>query len=216
MFGARERKKIEAGRVELQCHVRLAAVRVRADDRGDELPERAEDPVGVEAGDGIDGAPELGVELHGHLGGRTGAGRIEPVVEPGDELAHRVGVRGQRVGEVRIGEPQPGLAQVLAECTDDDDLPRREPGAQHEPVQAVVLDRARPHAEEDVGDASLHLGIAERITSGGPHAERVDPPRLAVGSRDLVRALVDHRHVEVLEQRHHVGQHRARRPRGRA
>ena len=132
------------------------------------LPQRAEDPVGVEAGDGVDGAPELGVERaprrRRRRAARAGSSRWW---NSATSRRTASGFAAQRVGQVRVGEPHPGLAQVLAERADDHDLARREPGAQHEPVQAVVLDRARPHAEEDVGDAGLHVGIAERITGRG-------------------------------------------------
>ena len=93
----------------------------------------------------------------GGLGGRIARPRgVEALVEQRDDQAHRLRVRRERVGEVRIGEAHAGLAEVLAERAHDHDVARGEAGAQHQPVQLVVLDRARPHPEEDVGDARLH------------------------------------------------------------
>ncbi len=56
-------------------------------------------------------------------------------------------------------------------------------------------------------------GSRERVTFDGADAERVDPPGAPVGRGDRVGPLVDHGDPEVLEQRHHVGEHeRAPRP----
>ena len=199
-------QEVERLRIELARQVRPAPVRVRPHHRSRDVPERPQDPVGVEADDRVDRALELGDD--GGLGrGIARPRRIETLVEPGDDQAHRLRVRGERVGEVRVGEAHAGLAEILTERAHDHDVARGEAGAEHQPVQLVVLDRARPHPEEDVGHARLHRGIAERVADLGAHTERVDPPCDAIRGFDSVRMLVDHGDAEVLEQGHDVRQH---------
>ena len=60
--GVRPGQEVERGRIELAREVRLAAVRVGAHGGAHHLPERAQDAVGVEADDRVDGAAELLVE----------------------------------------------------------------------------------------------------------------------------------------------------------
>ncbi len=208
-------QEVERSGIELARDVRLAAVRVGAHRRAHHLPERAEDPVGVEADHGIDRAPELLVEVRlerSPVGVVACARRVEPRVEARHEQTDRVGVVVQRVGEVRIGEAHTRLPQVLAQRPHDDDVAHLETRVQHQAVEPVVLDRARPHPEEHLGDACLRGGVGQRITGRRHHTERIDPTR-AVGRGDLVRVLVDDGHPELLEQRHHVGEHeRAPRP----
>ena len=58
-------------------------------------------------------------------------GGIEPGVEQRDGEPHRFRVRGERVGQVRVGEAHPGLAQVLARARGRPRprAPRARPGA---------------------------------------------------------------------------------------
>ena len=69
------------------------------------------------------------------------------------------GFAAQRVGEVRFGEPHAGLVQVLAQRAHD--RRRRAPRARRcstsrlSPSFSIV---ARPHPEEQLGDARLRLG----------------------------------------------------------
>ncbi len=58
------------------------------------------------------------------------------------------GMPEQRLLHVGVAERDPRLAEVLRDRAEDDDLPARETGAEHEPVEAVVLDLAAPDAEE--------------------------------------------------------------------
>ncbi len=59
----RRGEELERRGVELHREVRPRLVRVRAHDGRDEMPQRAQDPVGVETRDRVDGASHVGVEL---------------------------------------------------------------------------------------------------------------------------------------------------------
>ena len=201
------REELEQRGIELHREVVPRQVRVRAHDGQDDVVEGTQDAIGVETRHRVDGVSQFDGELRCLVSGVACAVGIQSCVEQRDGEPHRFRVRGERVGQVGIGEAHPGLAQVLTQRTHDDDVARGEPGAEHQAVQPVALDRARPHPEEDVGHARLHVRIGERVALDRAHAERVDPAGPAIRCGNRVRPFVDHGHAEVLEQRHHVREH---------
>ena len=92
----------------------------------------------------------------------------------------------------RLRQRKPDLAQVFRVRAQHDDLVRREPRGEHEPVEVVVLDLAAEDARERILEhrvqrVDLDLGIGDRRL----HAEVVHPDRRRARRRDPVRALVD-------------------------
>ena len=85
-----------------------------------------------------------------------------------------------------------------------------QPGAEDEPVIAVVLDLAAPGLDERLAERladAVRVGVA--ITAAD-EPEVVDPDALGVARPDRVGPLVGDVHAHVLEQRQHVGErHRA-------
>ena len=141
--------------------------------------ERAQDAVGVEAGDRVDRAPELGVEARLERAGRVvSAAGSRRGVEPRDEQPHRVGVVVQRVGEVRVGEAHAGLAQVLAQRAHDHDVAR--PRARRASTSRLSPSFSIVPAHTPRNTSATRACVAGSA-SGSPaaatHTERVDPPR---------------------------------------
>ncbi len=174
---------------------------VRPQDRAHDAEERAQDPVLVEAHDGVDlllDVPDDGVDRAAIV--TVG---VEPEREQRDEQLGDVRLPEQRPFHVGVRECDPRLTEVLRDGADDDDLAARETGAEHKPVEAVVLVVAAPYAEErlleDVADPVDVLGDALE-------PEVVEIHGRASGGRDLVRPLVDDLRAHVLERRQHVGE----------
>ena len=167
--------------------------------RVDDRQEAAQDPVLVQALDRVDRLPDLDPQSL-CLVVVAGIG-IEPRAEQLDEQRRDVGVAEQRALHVRVRERDSGLAQVLGDRAHDGDLAARQSGAEHQPVERVVLELAPPRGEErvleDVADPFDVLGRA-------PQPEVVQPCARTVDRSDLVRALVDDLRPHVLERRHDV------------
>ena len=210
--GTREGQEVERRGVELDREPVLdhpaGEERVGAHGGADHGGERTEQPVLVEARHRVDPAPERVGNVRG-IGRRVG---IESRVEELDDRARGLGIVRKRGGERRVREPDTRLVQVLRHRAQDDDVARRETGRDHEAIEPVVLDRPAPHSEEQLGDPGLEVGIVEPHARRRVDSERVDPawPIGRVGSRDLVGTFVDDHHVELVEHRHHVGEHQRR------
>ena len=127
---------------------------VRAQRREHEVQQAAQDAVLVERGDRV----ELGADLVGQLFDRIAVAvpvahrSRDPGIEAGDEQldepARDLACAGQRVLDVGLAERRPGLAQVAAVRAQQRDLAPREPGGEHEAVEAVVFGAAVDHREE--------------------------------------------------------------------
>ncbi len=110
---------------------------------------------------------------------------------------------------VVLGEGRAGLAQVLRDGAQDDDLAPGQARVEDERVEAVGLGLAAPHGAEGVLEqlaVGLAAGAGEVGQPVGAQPEVVDVDRHAVGAVDLVRALVDDLDAEVGEQRQDRGQ----------
>ena len=201
-------RKSSAGGSNLNARYGSAAVRVRAHHRP---PRRATSARRIRSASRLATASMArpSSASSGGLGGRIARPRgIEALVEPRDEQAHRVGVRRQRVGEVRIGEaharPDGGTGRARARSRRRaTSRPARSTSRFSSSFSIVPAHTPRKTSATRACVAGSPSGSPTSAT----HTERVDPPRDAVRRVDLVRALVDHRHAEVLEQRHHVGEH---------
>ena len=201
--GPGQRQVGHLGRVELERHrvAGLAGPEPVGPLRGlHQGQERAEDAVLVEAGDGVDGRLEPLREDAGLVVGVGLAGRVEAGVEQLHQQAGDVGVGGQRPLHVGLREGRADLAEVLAVGPEDRHLPAGEAGAEHQPVEPVVLRLAPPGGGEGVGEDALHaLGLEVPLRRS--QAEVVDPhDALVAGGPHLVGPLVDDAHAHVLQQ----------------
>ena len=183
--------------------MRVGLEPVRAQHGADHLEEAAQDPVLVEARDRVDRLDDLAVELARIV---ILARRVEAALEQLDERRRDLGMPGERLLHVRVAERDPRLAEVLGDRAEHDDLAGREPGGEHELVEAVVLDLAAPRARERLLERLAHIFGLEVLALVAPEAEVVDPHRRVVAPVDLVRPLVGDGDAHVLEQRQHVGE----------
>ncbi len=177
----------------------IGAEEARAQNRLHDGEEAAQDPVLVEAPDGVDRLADL-------LRQRLGAGVVTTVgVEPGvkqrHEQARDVGVGEQRPGDVGAGIGDRRLAEVAGDGADDRDLAAGHPRGQHEAVQPVVLEPPAAHVDERPLEGLLDR---RQILWRAAQAEVVDPGRVAAHGGDPVWPLVDHAGAHVLEGRHHL------------
>ena len=123
--GPRPGEEVERGRVELHREVRLAAVRVGAHRRATTTATSARR---------MRSASRLATAstTRAELGDRARPRPRRHAAAPGSRrwwnsaTSSRTasGFAAQRVGQVRVGEPHAGLAQVLAERAHDDDVAR--------------------------------------------------------------------------------------------
>ena len=171
--------------------------------RLDEAQEAAQDPVVVEARDGVDllldprgDVVRLGLAV-------VASRRVEPDLEEIHELAHDLGVRRQGLLHVGLAERAAGLAQVLGQGAEHGDLTPGQAGAEHEAVEPVHLDLAAPRPRERVLECLAHTVEVERAVGVG-EPEVVDPRVDGPCSVDLVRALVVDLHPHVLQERKDV------------
>ncbi len=134
---------------------------------------------------------------------------VEPRLEQVDERRGEGGVGDERADDVLLAEGRPGLAQVLGDRPQDDDLAPGEPGAEDQGVEAVALGAPVPHRGERVLEQLAHAVVAPAGPDLRPRRlepEVVDVDAQPVGAPDLVRTLVDDLDAEVGEQRQHRGQ----------
>ncbi len=196
-----------ARRVELERHVAsppagfVGAEEVRAQHRLKGGEEAAKDAVLVQAGHGVDRLLDLGRDLRRLVG--VAAVRIKAGHEQPHEHGRDVRMTQEGPLHVAVREGDPALTQILRNGADDGDIPRVQGRGEDKAVEAVVLELAPPHAQENVLE-----DVPDPLHVLGPEAqtEVVDPHRRGVPGRDLVRALVHHLGPEVLEGGKNVGQ----------
>ena len=142
--------------------------------------------------------------------GRTGIPlRVEAHLPQLDEVAGDGRVRDEGVLEVVLRVRGPGLAEVLRDGAQDDDLAPREACREDELVEAVGLGPAVPDrrdgALEQVAQLVVRAVLPDRDVA---HAqpEVVDVQGRAVGALDLERLLVDDLDAHVGEDRQDVGE----------
>ena len=156
----------------------------------------------VEARHGIEGRHHLGAQ-------RRDVGRIGPVVrwrelrgEQLHQLCGDAGVPGERGLDVLLAEREPDLAQVARVGAQHFHIAGRQPGEQHQPVEAIDLDGVGELGHE----RGLHLGarlVGEHHALGQFDPDVVHPHRRL--EREVERPLVDGAEAEVVEQRQQVG-----------
>ena len=114
------------------------------------------------------------------------------------------GVAGQRRLDVLLAEREADLAQVAGVGAQDLDLAGSEAGEQHQPIEAVDLDRSVELGDE----AALHLILAQRgqLDAGWHRDTHVVQPHRGALEAEPERSLVERPQTELVEQRQHVGQ----------
>ena len=152
---------------------------VRPQHGADDAQEAAQDPILVEALDGVDRALQLALERPRLRIRVLEPRRVEPKPEELDEPARDVGVRRERVLHVVLAERASRLAEVLRDRAEDRDLARGQPSREDEAVEAVVLGLPSPRARERVLEHLAHVVRLELGLLVVAEAEVVDPDRRA-------------------------------------
>ena len=141
-----------------------------------------------------------------HLGRRVARpGGIEAQLEVAHELRRHLGVRGQHVVLVALGEARADALAVHAIGAQDVDLAPVEAGHDHEPVERVGLGVAAADRRDAVGQPLAHGVEVQRPGARPQHAE-VLYPRALVAALQPRRDLLDDAQAEVLEDRHRLAE----------
>ena len=160
--GPRRRQQRDArgieleGEVRLRCAVGVPLEVVGAQHRAQDGEEAAQDPVLVEALDGVDRLLDLPRDRVRCLG-RAVAGGIEARAEQLHQRGRHARMGEERPLHVGLAERDPRLPQIARDRPQDRDVAPAQPCPQHEAVEAVVLDLAAPDADERVLEALSHL-----------------------------------------------------------
>ncbi len=210
--GARLRHQADARRIDLDGEIGLRPagvvrlIGVGPKTRRHDLAVGADDDVLVADGNAL----EQGVDPR--RGGVDGARTLvrEVGVEAGFEVVgERAGDRGMmREGVLDIGlaERDFDLPHVTAIGAQDLHLARAQPGEQHQPIEAVVLDLARPDPREGVVETLAGLLDVDVGAARDGHAEVVQPEVAAVDVADTVGLLVEDGEAHVGEDRQRPGE----------
>ena len=133
-------------------------------------------------------------------------GRVEADLEQLDQHGRDPGVGGERILDIGLAEGGPGLAQIFAIGAQDDDLAPADPGPQHEPVEAVILDPAGPDPGEGLAEYLLDAVRFEIGAFPVQQAEVVQPHSRRIGPLDLAGMLVLDLEAHVFQHRQRVGE----------
>ena len=188
--------------VGLGCAVASALERVAAGGGAHRLEQAAQDAIVVQARHLLE--PGLDLLQQVPLGIRRSARGVETRLEQRHQPPRQRRVRHQRLLHVGQAEGNSGLAQVARVGAQDRDFARRQLGGEHQLVQAVGLDPARPHGLEGFVEKRPHPLERHLRLARQREAEVDDPHRAAVGGLDVVWAIVEHAHAEVLQDRQRV------------
>src|SRR5205823_10141897 len=105
----------------------------------------------------------------------------------------------------RLRQREADLAQILGIRAQDDDVGRRDPRSDDQPIEVVVLDLAtKDTAERILEYAMQRIDLNFGIEVRRQHAEIVHPDRLAALGNDSMRSLIDDFEPHVLEHRQAV------------
>jgi len=144
---------------------------------------------------------------------RVVPGRVQAQPEQAHQHARDARMRGQRGLDRGLRQRKADLPEVLGVGAQDHDLVAGQAGAQHEPVEVVVLGLAVEDAGEGLLEAPRHQLGLDVGADGGLQFEVVQRDRCvrgrAVGHRPACNAVIvlaEHAHAHVLEHRQAVGQ----------
>ena len=179
---------------------RAPLIEVGAGHRLDEPEEVAQDAVFIKVGHGVETRRDLVDASLCSLLTIALVRRVKTYLEQRDELLGDARVAGQRLLHVSLREWHLRLTQVLAARAQHDHLAPGQPRAQHQAIEAVVLDVAAP----DPGEGVLELVLnALEIDGAGV---RVTQPEVVHPHPGPARAL-DLRRVLILDPQPHVLEH---------
>ena len=180
----------------------------------DGIQESPQDAVLVERGDGPQCLRDAGLDLLAArlagIGSRLAQCRIEARTEKIDQATDDRRIGRQRAFHVVLAEGHPGLPQVLGIGAQHGDLAPVEAGSQHQAIEPVVLERARPELLDRLDEArSGRREIDGRLVRrlDAQHLHRHAFARVLVVWRvQQERRLAQDTQAEVLGQRQDVGQ----------
>ena len=177
------------------------------------VEEAPQDAVLVEGRHAFQRAGDLGFErlelLLAGIGRRLAQRRIEARQEEIDHQSRDRRIGRQHALHVVLAEGDAGLPQILGVGAQDRDLAPGQPGAQHQPIEPVAFQRARPYLVERLGEARACVGEIDRRLVGGLDAQHLQRHRL-VARLEQERRLAQHAQPEVFRQRQDVGQRERR------
>ena len=148
---------------------------------------------------------ERGVEAR-RPGPPVRPGGVEADREQFDQHPRDRGVGGERILDIGLAEGGPGLAQIFAIGAQHDDLAPADPGPQHQPVEAVILDLAGPDAGERLAEDPLDAVRLEIRAFPVQHPEIVQPHPGRAGALDLAGMFVLDLEAHILQHRQRVGE----------
>ncbi len=134
------------------------------------------------------------------------AGRIKAHLEVLDQQARDQRPGGQGLFHVVLGERHARLQQVLAAGAEQVDLAPVQAGQHDQPVEPVVLAAPAPYLLEGILELVAHAVEIDFGVVGRTHVEILDPDAMAVRNRQLIGALRDDAHAQVLEHRQNIGE----------
>ncbi len=143
----------------------VAPEEVRAQDRLHDRQEAAQDPVLVEALDGVDRLLDLARRAARPRRRRARRGRSAP--RTADEQDRDLRVADQRALHVGVRERDPGLTQILGDRPHDRDLAAGEAGRSTSPLSPSSSSSPAPDAEERLLEEVAHpLEVLGRARAG--------------------------------------------------
>ena len=137
--------------------------------------------------------------------------RVELRHEQVDQHAGDLRMAGHGRFDVSLAETHARLAEVFVIAAQHRDLAPIEAGAQHQAVETVVLQRARPDPAERLMEGVFQIRQLDVDFARGADVIVVDPNRAVVALHgDFVGRLADHPEAHMLQHRQHVGQRHRR------
>ena len=213
----RRRQFVDRTAVDLEGDPVLGAARlpvVGAQRAEHGIVEAPQDAVLVERADRFERGRELRLDRGDPVAAVIGSGiaqrRIETRPEEVDHQARHLRVGGERTLHVFLAERDAGLSQILRIGAHDGDLAPGQSGAEHEPVQPVVFERARAQLLDRLDEARPRgVEIDGRLVRGF-HAQHLHGHAMALIVAALLaqqeRRLADDTQAEVFGERQNVGQ----------
>ena len=174
------------------------------------IPEAPQDAVLVERGDCFERGGELALDRVDLFLALVRRGLAQGGIEARqEEVGHQP--RDRRIGAERalhvfLAEGDAGLSQVLGVGAQDRDLAPGKPGAQHQAVQPVAFQGARPQFVDRLDEARPDRQKVDRRLVHGLDGQHLQGDRLGAGSVQQERHFAQDPQAEMFGRRQDVGQ----------